>query len=276
MSGSFELLGDRFVITNGDRTVATTNGTLLQFLTAEQAFTSTLTFPDINKSRLYQWQYRLTRAPFDQFFMVREAGNAVGALPQEWSSSPVIASAPAGADIFIGRVLLSRTTAPSHTRLGQPLAPAVPTGVEIPLVGGTSMIVETGPGISRAMTFDIEGGNLVAKLQHSVGPAAGNFGTNGAMPPQVPPNSTNDNFRRGAENVSASGVPALPVWWNASAPYFISEGTEFSTGIGPGGLAIGWANRARYGGPDEAPYTDPTNYTSTYAVTIRGRFGRRS
>jgi len=275
VSGSFEIIGNRFVITNGSRVVATTEGTLLQFLTSQQTFSTTLSFPNINKSRLYQWQYRLTRGTGDRFSMIREAGNAVGALPQEWSNNTVIAAIPTGADIFVGRILLNRTVNPSHTWLGQPLVPVVPMNVNTPLVGGTSLVVEQGPGISRAITIDIEAGNLVAKLQHSVGPPAGNFGTNGAMPPQVPP-TLSDDFRRGAENTSVAGPAALPVWWSTDFPYFISQLATFSGGIGPGGLAIGWAEQAKLGGVSEAPHIDPTNYASTYSATITGRFGRRS
>lgn len=275
MSG-LEISGGRIVITNGDRVVATTGGTLLQFLTTEQSISGNVSFPDASKVRLYQWQYRLSRKPGDEFRMIREAGNAVGALPQEWSSQVTLAPALPGADIFIGRVVLSRTGAPSHAWLGQPLNPVIPMGVAIPITSATSFIVEMGPGISRAMTVDIEAGNLVAKLEQSVGPAAGNFGTHGHMPPSVPPNSTSDSIRTGAENTAVGGIAGMPVWWDLGT--FVSQATEYVGLVGPGGVgrAIPWANALKVGGADEITYSDPTTYGSTYALSIQGRFGRRS
>lgn len=273
MSG-FEISGGRIVITNGARTVATTGGTLLQFLTTEQTYSTSLSFPDASKTQLYQWQYRVTRASFENFSVIRDAITAVGALPQEWSSVPIISAVPAGADIFIGRIALSRTANPSHTWLGQPLSPIVPTGVEIPVVGGTSILLEMGPGISRALTIDIESGNLVARLEHSVGPPAGNFGSNGVVPYALPPN-TSDNFRRGAINTSVAGSPALPIY---VLPGAISQMAAYTSvmdaGSNSGGQ--GFANRAQLGGADQVAYSDPTNYGSTYAITLKGRFGRRS
>lgn len=275
MSG-IEIADGRMVITNGARTVATTGGTLLQFLTSEQSISGSISFPDANKVRLYQWQYRLSRRPGDEFRMIREAGNAVGALPQEWSSQVSLAPALSGADIFIGRVALARTSGPTHAWLGQPLSPVLPMGVSIAITGATSLIMEMGPGISRAMTIDIEGDNLVAKLEQSIGPSAGNFGTNGNMPPSVPPNATSDSIRTGAENTAVGGVAGLPVWWDLGA--FVSQATEYVGLVGPGGVggAIPWANALKLGGANEIPYSDPTNYGSTYTVSIQGRFGRRS
>jgi len=275
MSG-FEISGGRIVITNGARTVATTDGTLLQFLTTEQSISGSVSFPNANKVRLYQWQYGITRAPLDSFFVTRQAGNSVGALPQKWTNQVTLAAAPSGADIFIGRVSLARTASPSHTWLAQPLSPVIPTGVAIPVNGGTSFLIEMGPGISRAFTIDIEGSNLVAKLDQSVGPAAGNFGTNGSMPPVWPPNSTSDNFRAGAENTAVGGVAGIPIWWDLGS--FVAEGGTYSGTIGPGSVSAGiaWANALKLGGANEIPYSDPTNYGSTYALSISGRFGRRS
>ncbi|RYE44615.1 MAG: hypothetical protein EOP21_07070, partial [Hyphomicrobiales bacterium] len=132
MSG-FEISGGRIVITNGARTVATTGGTLLQFLTAEQSIFGSISFPDANKVQLYQWRYRVTRGAGDNFITGREAGCAVGALPQEWSGQVTLAAALSGADIFIGRVVLTRTASPSHTWLAQPLSPIIPTSVAIPI-----------------------------------------------------------------------------------------------------------------------------------------------
>jgi len=233
-----------------------------------------LSFPDASKSRLYQWRYSITRAPGDNFSVVRQAGNAVGALPQEYETDVVIAAIPSGADFLRGDILLVRTGAPTHPWLGSNLTPVIPQNTRIPLAG--TFVLEMGPGISRGVTFLISGGNLVARLDQSVGPAAGNFGTNGTMPIGVPPNSTSDNYREGAENLSATGIAGLPVWWDAGT--FISQGTSYVGVIGPGSISAGvtWANAARLGGANEVPYSDPTNYASTYSFTARIRYGIKS
>lgn len=281
MSGSFEIVGDRFVITNGDRTVATTNGTLLQFLTAEQVFTGSVSFPDATKNQLYSWEYFITRAPGDNFRGDVSWFSAVGARPQEWSSTVVLGAAPAGADLFVGRIVLSRTSAPSHTWAGQTISPVMPTGVQIQLDG--SMPIELAPGLARALTIDVVPnanpslpGQLVASLQHSVGPAAGGFGQTGTVPAVAPTTSIPPNdVTRGRENITTSGVAALPVFWRLFAPYYNSgnvEGSGFQ-----GQIAVStYVNSCRYGGARAAAYDDPTNYASTYSLTVRGRFGRRS
>lgn len=276
MSG-FEIEGNQIVIRYGAREVATTGGTLLQFLTTEQTITGSVTFPNVTKTRLHMWMYNVLRAPGDNFRVVHIAQNAVGAPPQEWSGDVILAAVPSGADIFIGRIQIAQTVAPTHSWLGQPLTPVVPAGVQMSLNSASTILVEMAPGISRALTIDIEGGNLVAKLQQSVGPAAGNFGQFGDWSQRIPPNSfPPENVRQGAENTSASGSPALPIWWDETTRHQVQINT---VGIIDAGNAILDADLTRWGGSQRdvfAPYSDPTNYISTYAITVRGRFGRRS
>lgn len=275
MSG-FEISGGQIVITNGARTVATTGGTLLQFLTASATYTTNLVFPDATKGELYQWQYAITRAPGDNFAATRLARSTVGAKPQEWTNNIVLAAAPAGADIFIGRATLVRTVAPSHTWLGQTISPVIPQSVPIQINGG-SMIVEGAIGITRSLTIDIDSGDLVAKLEHSVGPAAGNFNSQGTVPPQVPSTSIPpNNVTSGSENVAVGGVAGFPVYWTDTAPYYINDGQGFVGFPTGAAAAINFAAAARYGGASQATYSDPTNYSSTYSLSLTGRFGRRS
>lgn len=275
MSGGIDISGGRIVITNGPRTVATTNGTLLQFLTSSATFGASLVFPDASKGQLYQWQYQITRAPGDNFAVTRLARSAIGALPQEWSNTVILGAAPAGADIFIGRATLTRTVAASHTWLGQTISPMIPTGVPIQINGG-SMLVEAAIGITRSLTIDVESGNLVAKLEHSVGPPAGNFNAQGTVPAQVPGTSIPpNNVTRGSENVAVSGA-GIPVFWRDFAPYYINDGQSFSGGVFPQNQATQFANAPRYGGVEQVSYDDPTNYSTTYSLSLTGRFGRRS
>ena len=273
MSG-ISIEGGQIVITNGSRTVATTEGTLLQFLTDEQTFTANIDFPNANKSQLYQFQWQIQRNPGPSYFAIRIARSVVGALPQEWANTIVLGAAPAGADLFVGRISMTRTIAPSHTWLTQNISPVIPQGVFMPTNGGT-MLVEAAAGIARAMTIDVQGGNLVARLQHSVGPAAGNFRQIGTMPPVAPTSSIPPNhITSGAENVAVGGA-ALPVWWTDSAPYYLNEGAE-NPSVGPTGGAALWCRYAAYGWPNAVSYTDPTDYSTRYAITVKGRFGRRS
>ena len=272
MSG-FSYEGGQMVIRYGDRRVATTGGTLLQFLSDEEVFSRDITYPDANKNEIYAWRYVSTRAPGSNFALEILAQSVVGARAQEWETTHVLGPAPAGADLFLGRATLTRTIAPSHTWLGQTISPVVPQGVAVQSTG--SILVEAALGISRTLTIDVDGGNLIAYLQHSVGPIAGDFGQWGTMPVSFAPTSTGDNTRDGGEN---TGTPALPVYWRDTTPYrktfqLIYEGT-----IGPGSIAeaSGAANATKQGGASDAVYADPTNYSSTYALMVRGRFGRRS
>lgn len=268
MSG-FEIDSNRIVITNGPRTVATTDGTLLQFLTTEQTYSTDIDFPHVNKTQLYQYEYSVTWATGSNYAATRKARSVVGALPQEWSNTVVLGAAPAGADLFVGRISLTRTTHPSHTWRGADITPLLPSGKYFQLTG--TVLVEAALGISRAVTIDVQGGNLVARLQHSVGPAAGNFRVSGVMPPQIP--SSPSTTYRGAENVAVDGE-GIPIWWTDTAPYYVNEFQTF-TAVFPNGPDT-WARYVRYGQPGAVAYTDPTSYATRYAITVKGRFGRRS
>lgn len=263
--------GGQFRIVNGDRIVATTGGTLLQFLTDQQTFSTTLSFPDANKGQLYTFSYGTTYASGGNYATNVAFRTAVGALPQEWSDTIVLGDAPAGADIAVVHVVLSRIAAPSHAWLGQTLAPVFPQGVDIQLWG--SMNLEMGPCITRGLTVDIVGGELVAIIDQTVGPEAGNFTTYGYIPP-TEPTTVFDNFRGGTENVAPSGA-GVPVWWSDSSPYSKIESGTWSGPLAPGNPTA-FANDRRYGGSAAAYYDDPTDYSSTYSLTVKCRFGRRS
>lgn len=272
MSVFFE--NGQMVIEHHGRRVATTEGTLLQFLTTEQVFTSSITFPDAIKTQLYSLQYVISDGG-GRWGAVGTWYSAVGARPQEWKSTVVLGSAPAGADLWVGRVSLVRTKAPSHTWLGQTIDAI---GAQETQLWG-SMVVEEGPAIARGLTIDVvpsatpgQPGQLVAKLEQTVGPAAGNFGITGYIPAGAPGS--------GVENVVAGGGAALPVFWRLFAPYYhqTPEVIDFGTTAGDlaGSTPRGWANSRRFGGANAAAYDDPTDYSSIYTLTVRGRFGRRS
>lgn len=272
MSG-IEIEGNKIVITNGDRTVASTDGTLLQFLTTEQTYEINIDFPHVNKTILYQFEYTIRRVTSNQASAVRKARSIIGALPQEWSNTVILGPAPTGADLFVGRVALTRTIAPTHTWGGSDIKTLLPSGQYIQATG--TFLVEAALGISRSMTIDVQGGNLVARLQHSVGPAAGNFRTSGVWPPAIPSSSISpNNVYTGAENIAVDGE-GIPIWWIDEAPYYANEGQGFETPFFPNG-PDSWVSQRRYSGSNPVAYTDPTSYLTRYAISVKGRFGRRS
>ncbi|MFC3704461.1 hypothetical protein ACFOOL_06810 [Devosia honganensis] len=268
---SFFYENGQMVIEYQGRRVATTEGRLLQFVSEEQEFTTDIAFPDANKGQLYTWSYGTNTGPTS----IGYYGNcrtAVGARPQEWSNDVVLASAPTGADLWVGRAMLTHTKAPSHTWLGQTLSPAVPEGAEIQLWG--SMVVEIGPGISRGLTVDIVDGQLLVRLAHSVGPAAGNFTTYGTVPPQA--SQFNGVQFSGIQNQAVGGA-ALPVFWREGSPYSKTFSGQTGGLSSPDrSAAVSICSSYNRGGANAAVYDDPTDYSSIYTLTVRGRFGRRS
>src|SRR5690606_3521006 len=114
----FELFdGDtKMRVTEGARTVFTTDGTLINLLPDIVSLTFDIVFPDFTKNYLYNWQH---------VFSYTSLGNSVGydsscntqlTVPkQDFSQETNLAAVPAGADIFIGSISLTRTTAPTHT-----------------------------------------------------------------------------------------------------------------------------------------------------------------
>jgi hypothetical protein len=261
----------QFRILNGDRIVSTTGGTLLQFLTAEQEFSTSLAFPDANKGQIYSISYETRYASGGNRFAGVTCRTAVGALPQEWSDTIILGSAPAGADLAVVRVVLARTNSPSHTWIGQTLVPIFPEDEEIQLWG--SMNLEMGPGITRGLTIDIIDGDLVAIIDQTVGPVSGNFQSHGVWPP-AEPNTVFETPFIGSENSAPDGQ-CLPVWWSDSSPYIKVESDSWSGPLGAGNPTA-FVNARRYGGASAASYADPTDYSSTYDLTVKCRFGRRS
>lgn len=269
---TYSLENGKFEAFYQGRRAITTDGTLLQFLTQEQVFSRSITFPDADKVRLDAFRYSVARNG-GGFRAVGNTRAVVGAHPQEWSEEVVLGDAPKGADLFVGRVELTRTKAPTHPWIGQSIIPFLPQGMQIQVNGG-SMIVEAVAGLARAMTIDVVGGKLMLHMQHSVGPGAGNFGSFGTMPPAAP--RVNGEFA-GGENRSASGRAAMPVFWRDSAPYYKEfERAITGTSTVDGDTVASFANSHRVGNANAAAYDDPTDYSSIYSLTVRGRFGRRS
>lgn len=267
MSG-IDFSGGKIVITNGSRIVSTTDGTLLQFLTGEVEYTTTLTFPDPVKRQIYQWGGAIQASP-SQYLSTWQAVASVGAVTGTTSTSFNISTKTPGADIFIGRVEFTRTQSPSHSWVSQPITPLMPSGAAVQINGG-SMLVEAAFGIMRSVTFHVNDTHLVMERQQSIGPTGIFNAANspvGVPTSSIPPN----NINRGYDNFAVGGA-TLPVY---NGP--ISQDQDvFPNDFFGSSQASAFTNSRRYGAANALPYSDPTDYTSVYSVRIRGRYGRRS
>lgn len=256
--------GGHMSVVEGSRPVFSTLSNLLMLLTTEQTLSATLSFPDVPKTEIYGWEWVSLDNPFSSLYGWGATGQSlVGARPQEWNNTIVLGAVPAGANIHMGRAAFSRTAAPSHNWIGYPLGVLVPEAVEMQIAG--TFLLEQAPGFARAASIYIDGGNLVAYLQQSVGDGAGNFDSWGDAAPTA-------GDSRGGANTSAAG-PSFPVYWNNSSPYRKVGSGSASIGVGPGSVGV-QVNSYNNGNSNEAVYSDPTNYASTYSLTVKTRFGR--
>lgn len=270
MSG-FELFdGDtKMRVTYGPRTVLTTDGTLINLLPPSQDVNTTVSavFPDFSKNYLYNWRHSFSYGGGNVAY---NSGCAVSLTipPQQWSEETNIVAAPSGADIFVGRLTLTRTAAPNSQWNGENLDPLQPMGVSIPFISG-SLLMEAKLGMARALSVYVSGGQLKLHRQQSVSTPPGGWGTYGNSYNSISPNSGS-----GGENVNG-GVQGIPVLQTSSK--VLSAYTR-DGGIG----APSYDERARLGasvvGHDPCPLPNYSsyNYASTYQVTISGAFGRRS
>lgn len=269
MTGSFGIEGAQFTIRNGTRLVSTTDGTLVCLLPDLVDLSGIVaSWPDpANRDYAYAFHYRQDRnilATPDAYIQLNQCQVFFTRRPQEYLAEQVLVAAPAGADIFVGTVRLSRTTAPSHTWLGAPLTVLVKEGQWMPWSG--SALLEAGLGIARAMHIKISGGNLVLQRQMSVSTPAGGYGSYGTIASPAADNIEGD------EILYQTG-PGIPAWTSTSAPYWKQSQRESATDspVGPSDYEV-----HRNTGSDPCSTTDPTNYTSTYSVDVKGHFGRRS
>lgn len=268
MSG-FELFdGDtKMRITYDDRTVMTTDGTLINLLPPEYDISETfnIVFPDIVKDYLYNWRH---------IFSYTSLGEMVGydsgcttmltACPQEFDQTTNIVSSPPDADIFVGAIRLTRTVAPSHNWAEVEIEPLPPMGVEIPFISG-SVLVETALGMARAFSIYVDGGFLKLNRQHSVSTAPGGWDFYGTQF-----NNLNPQSGGGGENVNG-GTRGIPILHRqtVNVPSFQQNASL---------LSPPYDGRTRRGGPAACEIPNPSayNYGSTYQAILTGSFGRRS
>jgi hypothetical protein len=260
----FDPVAKRIRIVNGDRVVATTDGTLVQLLPAVNAISRAVTYAHFATDYIYTflWGVKCTTTVSGGVFVDHYTPSTTAwvwttAKPQERMDDIDLMAVPAGADFMAGRLRLNRTTAPSSSWQNHVLGVLPIQGEWIPFEGAFSALVEADVGMARALHLVMSGGRLLLQAQQSVGP-----------PPGGVPASFGDGIKPGFSYAggrlsvgAAAGIPVLmrsgPVNWSGS--------TTSSGPIGPPSQnSTGLAT------------SDISSYASTYSVDIEVQFGRRS
>jgi hypothetical protein len=265
----FDATDGRITIVNGARTVATTDGTLINLLPDEVSIDDeTATFPDFDKSNTYVWTWSFTSV-VGGYDNRSSCVTSISVLPQEYSHTTTLMSAPDGADFFIGMVRVNRTTAPSHTWMDATIDPPVSEGEWVPWAG--SMLIESDINFCRALHIYIDDDPLsatyrkfVMRVQQSVGPPDGGL---------------DDEFPNGGSGVSVSVGGVVNGANTTSGPtsgFAVVQRDAKQTQQVQANPGTNWKARHWTAGSNACARDDNTDYTSVYSVDIRGRFGRRS
>jgi hypothetical protein len=195
-------------------------------------------------------------------------------LVPDLSTETILAAAPPGTTDFIAKVTLTRTKAPANTWNGTTIQVRPEEGVEITYAGG-SILLEQVLGMSRSMSLYIENNNLVLHQQQSVGPGPGfannNAGGNGGNSMEY---QNSDLSEAGEWSYGGSG-PGLIVAARASDSYSYQVLTQKPKGSDPGPGWSGYLRRFNNNagiGSRAVAVDDNTDYSSTYALGITGKF----
>lgn len=264
MSG-FSVEGDKITITNGSRTVTTTDGTLVNLLphTYDVSLVTSAVFPDFAKDYAYNWWFTVQRGTGSNWGLDEGCRTALTIPPAEFAQETILRSVPPGVDFFLARIRLNRTLAPTHTWGGSVVTPLPIMGQWLPFSG--SVLMEAELGMARAMSIYIVPnanpelpGNLVLHRQQSISTPPGGFGLYGAA-------AEGFGERSGGEwVVSASGgLPVLALDVRDTA-------TVISTNSFP-------SQQYRRGNVNACLTSGAgVSYASSYTLEIEGSFGRRS
>ena len=264
MSG-FSVESGEIVITNGSRTVQTTDGTMVNLLPGayDVNTSATLAFPDFTKDYGYNWWFTV-QSGGGSMWGLDEGCTTVLTIPaQEYQTETVLQAVPAGMDFFLARIRLTQTVAPTAAWAGSAVTPLPITGQWMPFSG--SVLMEAEIGMARAMSIYIKpnanpalAGELVLHKQQSVSTPPGGFGAYGSSP-------TGFGARTGGEWVvgSTGGIPVLVLDQRDTAPV-----------ISPNSFP---SQQYRIGNVNACGLSSfGIGYASTYTVEIQGAFGRRS
>jgi len=264
-SESFE--GGKITIVHNDRVAFTTAGKLVNLLPAAYDYSGTVAcvFADPPKSRAYMHQaYQINHyVSGERRWGVSSRCVAWVSVPaREWSQETVICPLPSpDIDFVVINARFSRISAPSHAWCGRPIISMVNEGVTIPFTG--TVHLESGdPGLQRLASIVRSGSNLVLHQQESILNCAGSFGSWTDHP--------SGTFEYSRTDWRAVGTPGLPVWADLGAPWRRNDAKSLpDQQIPPGFLTT-----CDLGGAVACSVpSDPTNFGSTWAITIHAMFG---
>jgi hypothetical protein len=271
MADGFELYnsGSDLRIVYSGRTVLDTAGNLINLLPSAYDISQTFNcvFPDFTKDYVYTWSWINDYTSLGNSVAQDSACSSSVAIPkQDFEQVTNIVAAPTGADVFVGRVRLNRTSSPSHTWGGSTIQPLQKMNEWIPFVSG-SLLMEAELGMARAMSMYVSGGQLVLNREQSVSNPPGGFGSWGG--PAY--NWVSPADGSGGENVygSAQGIPVAQIDNQNVSPNIYSPANS--------PLVPSYDTRTRLGGSNACSISlAGYNYGSTYQVELVGAFGRRS
>jgi hypothetical protein len=254
----------KITFVHNDRVAFTTDGKLVNLLPAAYDYSGTLAcvFADPPKAMAHMHQAMVTLIGIDPKEGEWGWGRGsrcvawVSVPGREWEKETVICPLPSpDIDFLVVNARFQRTVAPSHDWVGKPVIPMIDQGVSIPFTG--SVHLESGdPGLNRFASIIRSGNNLVLHQQETILNTAANFGSWDHA-------STGERFRT---QWVAHGSPGIPVWADVGAPWRRNANqTVVNSGFTPSFLTT-MANGC------SIP-SDPTNYGSTWAITLRVMFG---
>lgn len=273
MTKGFVFDTTKFVWQDGSRVAMTSAGDMVSLLPTKQTFSATLTFSDPPKDRVYLWTYDVAEVPLSSpttFQKGEGCTSWVAATPQEQEVVQVLDTPPSGAELFLGRVRLHRSTAPLSTWRGRTLGVLPKQDQWLPWYG--SCKIEEEDGITRLMHLYLDAADsyklkLVAE-QSVVDPPNG-FGTFGHMPPGI----SNPTGNGGGELVNKNGVNGFPIMMIQSK----SRGYDAPvSGSAAYGGSAGSPSQFRVSGTSPCSTADATNYQSVYTVDVELFYGKAS
>jgi hypothetical protein len=279
----FEFGPGKFSINYGGRKVAGFDRRHVTMLTSDNdlSISTTMSFPDVQKSWAYNWQWVVQGAGFPnpQYDLGNSGDGYITAIADEWSQDTVLGTVPGGCNLAAMLVTLAQTTAPATTWNGTAVATVAPLGEAIAFTG--SLLLEVALGMTRAMSVIIEDGNLILRQQQSVGPPPGGFGAYGSFGSTVLPAHYNASggsaWLGGGEWVYGPNGPGIPIYHDgtmhaattssfaassSSTPVPILEGRRYNPGVWEGAGAV--------------PVTAATDYSSAFSLEITAKLGLAS
>lgn len=255
---TFDAPNARYRFMDDDIDAINTDGQLLMFLNTVHSYSNNLFFPDITKSYTYAWSCNqlLDVNNLDNMIRAESCTSFISAVHQSYSTEVELATLPDGADFFVGHLALSRTSAPNAGWQGRSLDVLPVSSQQIPVFGAESILLEAELGFARGFHLYVNPDRkLVYRLEQSVSKPINGYGTIKSTPVS--------SVSGAGAYIAGDGIPLFHRQTKARG--YISTG-QFN------GTFTTYQHTA--GSPCDR--SDPSNYSSTYAVSLSVRFGKRS